>query len=57
MGVAGILCMMEIPFAALYSSLLLGERLTLIQYIGALTVIAGVVLLNLGTDRRTKFHT
>jgi drug/metabolite transporter (DMT)-like permease len=56
-GVAGILCMMEIPFAALYSFLFLGERLTLIQYIGALTVIVGVVLLNLGKDRRTKFHT
>jgi len=56
-GVAGILCMMEIPFAALYSFLFLGERLNLVQYIGALTVIVGVVLLNLGTDRRTRFHT
>jgi drug/metabolite transporter (DMT)-like permease len=56
-GVAGILCMMEIPFAALYSFLFLGERLTPIQYTGALTVIMGVVLLNLGSDRKIKFHT
>jgi drug/metabolite transporter (DMT)-like permease len=56
-GVAGILCMMEIPFAALYSFLLLGERLNPVQYVGAFTVIVGVVLLNLGADRRAKFHT
>jgi drug/metabolite transporter (DMT)-like permease len=56
-GVAGILCMMEIPFAALYSFLFLGERLALIQCIGAVAVVVGVVLLNLGKDRATKFHT
>jgi len=56
-GVAGILCMMEIPFAALYSYLFLGERLTSIQYFGAAAVIAGIVMLNLGTRRRTKLNT
>lgn len=56
-GVAGILCMMEIPFAALYSFLFLGERLTPVQYAGGLVVIVGVVLLNLGKDRSTRFHT
>ena len=48
--VVGILCMMEIPFAALHSFLFLGERLNLMQYFGALTVIIGVVLLNLEND-------
>ena len=52
-GVAGILCMAEIPFAALYAFLFLGERLTALQYCGALAVIAGVVLLNLGRTRRS----
>jgi drug/metabolite transporter (DMT)-like permease len=51
-GVAGILCMLEIPFAALYSFLLLGERLTPIQYLGALGVIVGIVTLNLGKRGR-----
>jgi drug/metabolite transporter (DMT)-like permease len=46
-GVAGILCMMEIPFAALYSFLFLGERLAPIQCIGALAVVVAVVALNL----------
>jgi DME family drug/metabolite transporter len=52
-GVAGILCMAEIPFAALYSFLFLGERFTVLQYGGALAVIAGVVLLNLGRTRKS----
>jgi drug/metabolite transporter (DMT)-like permease len=52
-GVAGILCMAEIPFAALYSFLFLGERLSLLQYGGALAVVAGVVLLNRGGARRS----
>ncbi len=53
-GVAGILCMSEIPFAALYSFLFLGERFNLIQYCGALSVIAGVLLLNLGIKHRSS---
>jgi drug/metabolite transporter (DMT)-like permease len=46
--VAGILGMLEIPFAALYSFLFLNEKFTLIQYLVAMAVIECIVLLNLG---------
>jgi drug/metabolite transporter (DMT)-like permease len=52
-SVAGILAMAEIPFAALYASVLLGERLTATQMAGAAMVGGGVLLLFWrGTGRR-----
>lgn len=45
-SVAGILAMAEIPFAALYAYLLLGERMTISQVIGAILVVGGVLLLS-----------
>jgi len=53
-GVAGILCMLEIPFAALYALLFLREKLTAIQYVGAVAVIVGIVTLNPGRRSGTK---
>ncbi len=44
-SVAGILAMVEIPFASLYAYLLLGERLTPTQWLGAVLVVGGVLLL------------
>ncbi len=45
-SVAGILAMAEIPFASLYAYLLLGERLTATQLVGAALVISGVLSLS-----------
>jgi drug/metabolite transporter (DMT)-like permease len=44
-GVAGILAMAEIPFAALYANVLLGEQLVALQWAGAILVVCGVLLL------------
>ncbi len=46
-NVASITANTEVPFAALLSYVLLGERLTLTQVIGALLVLGGVVLVSL----------
>ena len=45
-SVAGILAMAEIPLVSLYAYLLLGERLTATQVVGAALVIGGVLLLS-----------
>ena len=45
-SVASILAMSEIAFAAVYSYLLLAERLTAGQLFGAVVVVAGVLLLS-----------
>jgi drug/metabolite transporter (DMT)-like permease len=44
-GVASILAMSEIAFAVAYARLFLGEALSLAEVIGALVVVAGVILL------------
>lgn len=44
-GVASVLAMTEIAFVALYAYLLLGERLTTIQTLGAILVAGGAALL------------
>jgi len=53
-SVATILAMAEIPIVAVYAYLLLGERMTLDQVLGALLVVAGVVMLS---RRRTRAQT
>jgi drug/metabolite transporter (DMT)-like permease len=45
-GIASILVMSEILFAGVYAWFLLGERLKLVQMLGALFVMAGVVWLS-----------
>ena len=47
-SVAGILAMTEIPFAAVYAYLLLGERFTSTHFFGAILVVLGVLLLSWG---------
>ena len=45
-SVATILAMAEIPIVAVYAYVLLGERMTLDQVIGAVLVVAGVLMLS-----------
>jgi len=45
-SVATIVAMTEIPFVAIYAYFLLGERLTVVQLLGAALVISGVLLLS-----------
>ena len=45
-SVVGILAMSEIAFVAVYAYVLLGERLTLSQFLGAVLVVGGVLLLS-----------
>ena len=45
-SVAAILAMTEIPLAYLYAYFLLGERLTVVQFAGAVLVVGGVLLLS-----------
>lgn len=45
-SVASILAMTEIPLAYIYAYLLLGERLTIPQFAGAVLVVSGVMLLS-----------
>jgi drug/metabolite transporter (DMT)-like permease len=45
-SVATILSMAEIPFVALYAYIVLGERLTVDQFLGATLVAAGVLMLS-----------
>ena len=44
-SVASILVMSEIAFVAVYAYILLGERLTVSQILGAVLVVGGVLLL------------
>ena len=53
-SVAGILAMTEIPFAAVYAYLLLGERFTATHFLGALLVVSGVLLLSWGRWRQGR---
>ncbi|MDD3827818.1 MAG: DMT family transporter [Anaerolineae bacterium] len=56
-SVASILAMSEIAFVALYATVLLGERLTALQMVGAGLVIVGVLILSLpgsGGRRETR---
>jgi drug/metabolite transporter (DMT)-like permease len=50
-GVASILVMSEILFAGVYAWFLLGERLTPVQILGTVLVIAGVVWLSSRRNR------
>jgi DME family drug/metabolite transporter len=52
-SVAGIMAMTEIPLAALYAYLLLGERLGPVQILGSVLVVAGVLLLSLRRQAQT----
>jgi drug/metabolite transporter (DMT)-like permease len=45
-SVASILAMSEIAFVAAYAYILLGERLTVSQILGAVLVVGGVLLLS-----------
>ncbi len=45
-SVASILAMAEIPIVAVYAYVLLGERMTVDQIIGAVLVVAGVLMLS-----------
>ena len=45
-SVASILAMAEIPIVAVYAYLLLGERMTIDQIVGAAMVVAGVLMLS-----------
>jgi drug/metabolite transporter (DMT)-like permease len=53
-SVAGILAMAEIPVAALYAYVLLDERLSVTQILGALSVVCGVLVLYLGGRGRQE---
>jgi DME family drug/metabolite transporter len=50
-GVASILVMSEILFACVFAWFLLGERLTFVQMVGTLLVIAGVAWLSCRQDK------
>jgi DME family drug/metabolite transporter len=51
-SVASILVMSEIAFVAVYAYILLGERLTASQIVGAALVVGGVLLLSLRRKRK-----
>jgi len=53
-SVVGILAMSEIAFVAFYAMALMGERLSLSQMMGAVLVIAGVLILSWRTRPRRK---
>lgn len=53
-SVASILAMTEIAFVAVYAYLLLDERLTFSQILGAVLVVGGVLLLSWQEQRRTS---
>lgn len=52
-GIASIIAMSEILFAGVYAWFLLGERLTIVQLLGSILVIIGVVWLSY---RQNKAH-
>lgn len=53
-SVAGILAMAEIPIVAVYAYVLLDERMSLDQVVGAALVIAGVLMLSWPRRRRRE---
>jgi len=53
-SVASIVAMSEVPFAAFFGYVFLGERLGVWQVLGALAVVGGVVLLSLRSRREEK---
>jgi len=53
-SVATILAMAEIPFVALYAYVFLNERMSLDQVIGAMLVVAGVLMLSRPRNRRRR---
>jgi drug/metabolite transporter (DMT)-like permease len=53
-SVAGILTVAEIPFATLFAFLALGERFAAAQWLGAILVVSGVLLLSWGQWRQPK---
>jgi drug/metabolite transporter (DMT)-like permease len=53
-SVASILAMTEIAFVTVYAYLLLDERLTFSQILGAVLVVGGVLLLSWQEQRRTR---
>jgi len=55
-SVASILVMSEIAFVAVYAYVLLGERLSVNQILGALLVISGVLLLTRPEQKKEKRH-
>jgi drug/metabolite transporter (DMT)-like permease len=53
-SITSIMAMSEVPFAALIGYLLLGDRLSVLQVLGALVVLCGVALLSLRAKRATQ---
>jgi drug/metabolite transporter (DMT)-like permease len=51
-SVASIVALIEVPFAAAFAYALLDERMSLTQIVGAVTVLAGVLLLATSAGRR-----
>ncbi|RKX75603.1 MAG: hypothetical protein DRP87_14140 [Spirochaetes bacterium] len=52
-SIAGILIMIEIPFAFFFAYLFLGERLSLLQFGGAILITTGVLLVSCFEKSRT----
>jgi drug/metabolite transporter (DMT)-like permease len=50
-SVASVLAMAEIPIVAVYAYILLGERTTIAQVLGAVLVVAGVLILSWRRDK------
>jgi DME family drug/metabolite transporter len=53
-SVASIAAMVEVPFAAALGYVFLGDRLSILQVLGALTVLSGVTLLSLRPHHPTN---
>ncbi|MBS3783494.1 MAG: EamA family transporter [Anaerolineae bacterium] len=53
-SVASILAMAEIPIVAVYAYVLLGERMSIDQVIGAVLVVAGVLMLSRRRKKRIR---
>jgi drug/metabolite transporter (DMT)-like permease len=55
--VASIAAMSEVPFAAAFGFLFLGDRLSPLQVLGGVIVVSGVVLLSLRPERQAQAPT
>lgn len=53
-SVASIVALVEVPFATVFAYFLLGERMNLTQILGAVAVLAGVLLSATGVARRNQ---
>jgi len=53
-SVASIIALVEVPFATVFAYFLLGERMNLTQILGAVAVLAGVLLSATGVARRNQ---